>query len=308
MKKSHRQSMPFERGSSHRALLLLVAAAVAIATAPGIVQADVLYDSTAMTDKGTWNHESYSTYIGGAIFLGHDADIQAAEDFELSDTYDITSVTADYRKNFQDTVPGDGVLVEFFADLGGFPAEAAIAALLSSTFTAEQLGLVNPDGFDIPGIRLTVDLMGEGITLGPGTWWVSITPVDVEPDGTDLYNAIASTAGVFGNNTRIRDGGVDHGNGLPGSYGVDDWTLFGSLCDPCVDADLAMRIEGTPVKPGCPQDLDNSGDIGVKDLLILLGAWGPCPPKGDCPADFDNSSDVGVKDLLELLGAWGMCP
>ena len=59
---------------------------------------------------------------------------------------------------------------------------------------------------------------------------------------------------------------------------------------------------------GCPADFDNSGDVGVKDLLFLLGAWGPCPKKGDCLADFDNSGDVGVKDLLFLLCAWGPCP
>ncbi len=58
----------------------------------------------------------------------------------------------------------------------------------------------------------------------------------------------------------------------------------------------------------CPWDLDGSGDVGVKDLLFLLGAWGPCPKKGACPADFDNSSAVDVKDLLFLLGAWGPCP
>ncbi|MEE9295660.1 MAG: choice-of-anchor Q domain-containing protein [Phycisphaerae bacterium] len=57
----------------------------------------------------------------------------------------------------------------------------------------------------------------------------------------------------------------------------------------------------------CPADFDNSGDVGVKDLLFLLGAWGPCPKKGDCLADFDTSGDVGVKDLLFLLGAWGRC-
>ena len=55
-------------------------------------------------------------------------------------------------------------------------------------------------------------------------------------------------------------------------------------------------------------DLVVDGVVGVKDLLFLLGAWGPCPPKGDCPADFDDSGDVGVKDLLTLLGAWGPCP
>jgi hypothetical protein len=46
----------------------------------------------------------------------------------------------------------------------------------------------------------------------------------------------------------------------------------------------------------------------VKDLLFLLGTWGPCPPKRDCLADFDDSGDVGVKDLLFLLGNWGPCP
>ncbi len=67
-----------------------------------------------------------------------------------------------------------------------------------------------------------------------------------------------------------------------------------------------VSILGCP-KP-CPADFDNSGAVDVKDLLFLLGAWGPCPKQGDCPADFDNSGAVDVKDLLFLLGAWGPCP
>ena len=62
-----------------------------------------------------------------------------------------------------------------------------------------------------------------------------------------------------------------------------------------------------PEPPPCLADFDDSGDVGVKDLLFLLGAWGPCPKKGDCLADFDLSGDVGVKDLLFLLGTWGPC-
>ena len=54
-----------------------------------------------------------------------------------------------------------------------------------------------------------------------------------------------------------------------------------------------------------PGDIDGDGSVGVKDLLILLGDWGPCPPKGDCPADLDSDGSVGVKDLLILLGNWG---
>ncbi len=55
----------------------------------------------------------------------------------------------------------------------------------------------------------------------------------------------------------------------------------------------------------CPWDLDGSGDVGVTDLLALLGAWGT-PSNG--PPDFDGDGFVGVTDLLALLGAWGVCP
>ena len=66
----------------------------------------------------------------------------------------------------------------------------------------------------------------------------------------------------------------------------------------------AGSAPGTP----CPADFDDSGAVDVKDLLFLLGAWGPCPKKGACLADFDNSGAVDVKDLLFLLGIWGPCP
>ncbi len=65
-----------------------------------------------------------------------------------------------------------------------------------------------------------------------------------------------------------------------------------------------LFLDGVPQTP-CPWDIDGSNDVGVKDLLILLGAWGPNPGH---PADFDDSGDVGVKDLLVLLGNWGACP
>ena len=42
--------------------------------------------------------------------------------------------------------------------------------------------------------------------------------------------------------------------------------------------------------------LDYNGN-GIPDVCELL-----------CPADFDGSGDVGVKDLLFLLGNWGPCP
>ena len=69
-------------------------------------------------------------------------------------------------------------------------------------------------------------------------------------------------------------------------------------------ANMSVMINQT-CSPGPIGDLDGDGHVGVKDLLILLGDWGPCPPKGDCPADLDGDGSVGVADFLILLGNWG---
>ena len=61
-------------------------------------------------------------------------------------------------------------------------------------------------------------------------------------------------------------------------------------------------------EPTCVGDLDGSSDIGVPDLLILLGSWGACPAlPAPCPADHDNSGTVDVIDLLKMLANWGPC-
>jgi hypothetical protein len=71
--------------------------------------------------------------------------------------------------------------------------------------------------------------------------------------------------------------------------------------------EAARRVaEWTCVADGCaPADLNCDGSVDVFDLLILLGAWGPCPgTAGDCPADLNGDGAVDVFDLLVLLGAW----
>ncbi len=55
-----------------------------------------------------------------------------------------------------------------------------------------------------------------------------------------------------------------------------------------------------------PGDLDGDGEVGVTDLLIVLGAWGPCadPCPPSCQADTDRDCAVGVTDLLLVLAHW----
>ena len=61
---------------------------------------------------------------------------------------------------------------------------------------------------------------------------------------------------------------------------------------------------GAPGK--CPWDLDGDGVVGIGDLLILVGNFGPCD--GECPADFDEDGFVGASDLLALISNFGECP
>ena len=65
-----------------------------------------------------------------------------------------------------------------------------------------------------------------------------------------------------------------------------------------------IRAVGEPIDDSPPADLDDSGEVNVADLLILLGEWGACGG-AICPADLNDSGVVDVTDLLELLGAWG---
>jgi hypothetical protein len=85
-----------------------------------------------------------------------------------------------------------------------------------------------------------------------------------------------------------------------------------ALLDDCevLSGEVAdLNGNGIPDECEVPGDLDGDGEIGVIDLLILLGAWGPCPPPCEppvtCLGDLDGDCEVGINDFLTLLGNWG---
>ena len=55
-------------------------------------------------------------------------------------------------------------------------------------------------------------------------------------------------------------------------------------------------------QPPCPWDMDNTGSVGVGDLLMMFAQWGT-----PGPADFNNDGIVNTSDLLILLANWGPC-
>lgn len=51
-------------------------------------------------------------------------------------------------------------------------------------------------------------------------------------------------------------------------------------------------------------DLDHDCSVGFNDFVMLLAAWGPCPPAGGCEADLNADGAVGIVDFLMLLSNW----
>src|SRR5690606_31609659 len=70
-------------------------------------------------------------------------------------------------------------------------------------------------------------------------------------------------------------------------------------------ASVTLVYEGPLPQCPNPADLNCSGAVDVQDMLIMLSAWGPCPPEGECAEDLNDSGAVDVQDLLILLGNWG---
>lgn len=72
-------------------------------------------------------------------------------------------------------------------------------------------------------------------------------------------------------------------------------------------ADVIGLLAAWGLNPGHLADLDLDGEVGVIDLLTLLGSMGPCPVlfPPTCSQDLDGDCVVGAADLLTMLTNWG---
>jgi MYXO-CTERM domain-containing protein len=241
---------------------LTVLAAILVMALSGHARAAILYNTTGMVNNGTYNGAA-QTHIGGQTVTpdGSPWDVQVADDFVLSSAYNITSVTSDYIST-SDQVPAGGVLIEIFGDVGGHPTELAVASVLASGATLTTSTF--PENlFGAFGLRFTVDLSGAGITLLPGTWWLSATPIDDNVNGAGYFQPRLNGQ-LTGLVSHARNGGVDHGNGYGGGYPSSNWEQFGiDFGAPEENGDFSMRIEGTLVPvPGALALVGLAGLVG----------------------------------------------
>lgn len=156
-----------------------------------------------------------------------------------------------------------------------------------------------------------------------GESWASEADISIS-DGSASALFFTPAAGDFAptppGGTFYSTGGIMQfgGLGVPG-YPVSGGVLYVEFSESFVDnqgsadavwgsgATFSIEYEVVTVSE-CPADLNADGAVDVSDLLLLLGAWGPCPVGGFCPADFNADGAVDVSDLLQMLAAWGECP
>ncbi|MCP4757931.1 MAG: S8 family serine peptidase [Planctomycetes bacterium] len=96
---------------------------------------------------------------------------------------------------------------------------------------------------------------------------------------------------------------------ISGFQPTSDFRLRFTACDEgssdCVEAAIdAVSLLGPPCVTLCRQDIANAdGLVDVADLLRFIEFYGT----DNLAADFDNTGIVGIDDLLILMAAWGPC-
>jgi hypothetical protein len=105
----------------------------------------------------------------------------------------------------------------------------------------------------------------------------------------------------------IECGGCEENVFLKQAFDVNDDGLIIAWGQDSTDDEFRLYLL-TPVDQ-CdrPGDVDNNGDVGTADLLLVLSAWGDCTCPW-CPEDIDGNGTVGFSyDLLLVLSNWGPC-
>ncbi len=243
----------------------------------GMASADVLYHNPVADDPHGPKDQEYPDFPLYSTYLVADVNIP-------DPGFTLTSVTS-----YQIINGAFGGVTT--ARLHLFPKVGNLPDNITDDPSASMVVTVS---YDVgTGVMTTVGL---SLDVGAGDYWIGLTPIA----------GFAEFGGIFHWEGANVNGDPDAYRNPGGAYGLPHGTNWGEIQSWAVMRDIALTVEGVPIPPKCPWDLDYDGTVGASDLLTLLVAWGPQPL---ChPADFDCGGSVGAFDLLQLLAHWGPCP
>ncbi|MHC5114282.1 MAG: hypothetical protein ACYTGP_07630 [Planctomycetota bacterium] len=175
--------------------------------------------------------------------------------------------------------PGESWGPSFFAFHGNNNGDWALAGNTTADVAANDVIVVNGEVVLREGDPIDLDGNGEfddDVFIGVG----NLTTASIHPDDMFLTDDLMLYTLV-----RLRDGA---GNNL---------SLDGQLAD----AFIRIDVSGDP----CPEDLNDNGQVDFADILVVIGAWGPCGEP--CPEDLNDNGQVDFADILVIIAAWGPC-
>ncbi|MCH2142920.1 MAG: hypothetical protein MK077_08000 [Phycisphaerales bacterium] len=137
------------------------------------------------------------------------------------------------------------------------------------------------------------------IGMKPGLQWINLA------DAEELYgqgDTFAQPAPLVQSEYPLSTEEVSEANTTTGRLVVSvsaDYSGMVGVLDP--HATLLIDVNDTL----CNGDADSSGEVNIKDLLLVLAEFGTCTQV--CDGDLDGDGFVNINDMLAVLEAWGPC-
>jgi alpha-tubulin suppressor-like RCC1 family protein len=191
------------------------------------------------------------------------------------------------------SIYGDGAVLAWGSNSRG---QCNIPAAAQSGVTAIAAGSVHTIALRVPAPTITRVTPEDGqlaggtpITIRGTNFVTGATIVRVGRNPATSVNVTSPTS-----LTAITPPGS-----IAGSVSVDVTTLGRTSSRP-----NAFTYES----PLCPADLNGDGVVNSSDMIILLNAFGNCPPSPtSCPADLNGDGVVNALDVIILSNAYGDC-
>jgi hypothetical protein len=131
---------------------------------------------------------------------------------------------------------------------------------------------------------------------------VIVTVVGINNQGQVIYESLSLP--VYDSIAMVWSDGVEP-TSLHDFVPSDPFSTFARSINNQGDILVKADASNWILQLGCTGDIDHDGEVGVNDLLTILGLWGT--EEEPCGADLDASGTVDVGDILTLIDGWGAC-